>query len=123
MPKNKDTSIISATEDKIGLLKSFKNVDLKNLVNLKNITTSKKVMSILTDSSLLVNQEFANTSIIFHQKTGVLTNLSMKMTLNLKTSRYFTPKVDRDKKLKRTLSIHKNFKLKDQITQLMQMIA
>ena len=66
MPKNKDTSIISATEDKIGLLKSFKNVDLKNLVNLKNITTSKKVMSILTDSSLLVNQEFANTSIIFH---------------------------------------------------------
>ena len=66
MPKTKVTSIISATEDKIGLLKSFKNVDLKNSVNLKNITVSKKAMSILTDSSLLVNQEFVNISIIFH---------------------------------------------------------
>ena len=66
MLKTKDISIISATEDKIGFLKSFKNVVLKNSVNLKNITISKKVMSILTDSSLLVNQEFTNTSIIFH---------------------------------------------------------
>ena len=66
MRKTKVTSIISATEDKIGLLKSFKNVGFKNSVNLKNIITSKKAMSILTDSSLLVNQEFVNISTTFH---------------------------------------------------------